>query len=74
MQLYDREKCEIWVNLKEEIKKGRYSSGFLVSFRLDPQAPGVEHSFSSTLRDTDVEKFEKLCFTKSPLSLTAIGL
>lgn len=70
MQLYDGEKCEIWVNLKEEIKKSRYSSGSLVSFRLDP--PSLRGS--STLRDTDVEKFEKLCFTKSPLSLMAIGL
>lgn len=37
-----------------------------------PEAPRVEHSFSAALRDTDVEKFEKLHFTKSPLSLMAI--
>lgn len=42
-------------------------------YTLDPQTPKVEGSFSFALRDTDVEKFEELHFTKSPLSLMAIG-
>lgn len=63
---------------KGKIKISRSISGFLVCFRLDtppnpaPEAPRVEHSFSAALRDTDVEKFEKLHFTKSPLSLMPI--
>lgn len=72
-QLCYGEKCEIEVDFEEKIRISRYISSFLISFRLDLQAPKVERSFSAALRDTDVEKFEKLCFTKSPLSLMAIG-
>lgn len=37
-----------------------------------PRPPSTLGSFLSSPRETGVEKFEKLCFTKSPLSLMAL--